>query len=75
MSEAKEDFKNAVELQEDNSSLGVADLKLDRNGFPLKPQPSDDPLGKQQLLQKSTAVTDELDQILSIGASGRNLEY
>lgn len=48
MAEAKEDIKQTEESG-DRSLDDLSALKLDQNGYPLRPQPSDDPLGKHRL--------------------------
>ena len=73
MAETKDDIKQTEESG-DRSLDDLGALKLDQNGYPLRPQPSDDPLGKRILSNIWTYTSNLRLQIRSIGTSGSNWE-
>ena len=71
MADRNGDFKPFTKHEELATEDHTPSLKLDPHGFPLRPQPSDDPLGEMSrvLLRPLKKNSDGL-QIHSIGADG-----
>ena len=51
-SDPEKDSKNGVQHEEHDPTTSGREAKLDPHGYPLRPQPSDDPMGTLLIMRR-----------------------